>query len=222
MGTVSTSMCSSFKRELAMAAHCFGATVTPTGDLTSGAFAIATVSAVTGIAVGMAISGTGVPASSRIASIDGAAAITISKAATASNNGVTLTIAGDTFNMALVKVSPTGSYGAATTNYSDLTGNSDETSGTGYTAGGVALSANISPALTSTTAFWSWSGNPSWTSASFSAIGCIIYNTTKRLENTANRSISCHDFGGTQTVASGTFTVVLPTNDSSTAILRIT
>ena len=41
-----------------------------------------------------------------------------------------------TLKLALIKPSPTGSYGAATTNYSDITGNSDEATGTNYTAGG--------------------------------------------------------------------------------------
>ena len=122
---------------------------------------------------------------------------------------------GNTFNIALIKVGPTGTYGAASTNYSNITGNSDEVTGTGYTAGGVALT-NVTPSTSGTTAFWSFSPNPSWTSATFSTTACMIYNVTN-----GNRSVSTHDFGGTQTVAAGTFTVVMPTNNSSTAILRI-
>ena len=122
---------------------------------------------------------------------------------------------GDTFKMALIKASPTGTYNAATTNYSNVTGNSDETSGTGYSAGGVSLT-NVTPTSTGTTAYTTFSPNPSWTSASFSCSGCIIYNSSA-----SNKSVSVHDFGGTQTVSSGTFTVVMPTADSSNAILRI-
>jgi hypothetical protein len=125
---------------------------------------------------------------------------------------------GHVFDMALIKVSPAGTYGAASTNYSNITGNSDEVTGTGYSAGGFAWTAaqNITPANSGTTAFWSWSVNPSWTSASFSTTAGMIYNSSA-----GNRAVSTHDFGGTQTVASGTFTVVLPTNNSSTALLRI-
>lgn len=122
---------------------------------------------------------------------------------------------GNTFNMALIKVTPTGTYGAASTNYSNITGNSDEVTGAGYTAGGLAM-ANVTPTTSGTTAFWSFSPNPSWTGASFATTAGMIYNTSS-----SNRSVSTHDFGGTQTVAGGTFTVVMPTANSSTAILRI-
>lgn len=126
---------------------------------------------------------------------------------------------GNAFSMALVKVAPAGTYGAATTNYSNLTGNADEVpNGNGYATGGFAWTAaqNITPATAGTTAFWSWTVNPSWTSATFSCTAGIIYNTTN-----GNRSVSTHDFGGTQTVSAGTLTVILPTNNNTSAILRI-
>lgn len=122
---------------------------------------------------------------------------------------------GNTFKMALIKVSPAGTYGAASTNYSNITGNSDEVSGTGYSAGGTALT-NVTPTTSGTTAYWTFSPNPSWTSATFSTTACMIYNSSS-----SNRSVSTHDFGGTQTVTAGTFTVVMPTADASNAILRI-
>lgn len=122
---------------------------------------------------------------------------------------------GNTFKIALIKVTPAGTYGAASTNYSNITGNSDEVSGTGYSAGGATLT-NVTPATSGTTAFWSFSPDPSWTTATFSTTACMIYNSS-----TSNKSVSTHDFGGTQTVAAGTFTVVMPTNNSSLAILRI-
>lgn len=122
---------------------------------------------------------------------------------------------GNTFKMALIKVSPAGTYGAASTNYSNITSNSDEVSGTGYSAGGTALT-NVTPTTSGTTAYWTFSPNPSWTSATFSTTACMIYNSTN-----SNRSVSTHDFGGTQTVTAGTFTVVMPTADASNAILRI-
>lgn len=122
---------------------------------------------------------------------------------------------GNAFKMALIKVSPAGTYDASSTNYSNITGNSDEVSGTGYTAGGTALT-NVTPTTSGTTAYWTFSPNPSWTSATFSTTACMVYNTSS-----SNKSVSVHDFGGTQTVSAGTFTVVMPTADASNAILRI-
>ncbi len=129
------------------------------------------------------------------------------------------TTTGNVFKMALVKVTPTGTYGAATTNYSNLTGNSDEVTGTGYSAGGFAWTAaqNTTPASSGTTGFWSWSVNPSWTTATFSTIGCLIYNSSA-----SNQCVYVGDFGGTQSVSAGTFTVVLPANAAGTSILALT
>src|SRR6201985_2691599 len=82
----------------------------------------------------------------------------------------------DTIKVALIKVSPTGTYGAASTNYSNITSNSDEVTGTGYTAGGTPLSGR---AVTSsgTTALADWS-DTSWTTATISTTACMIYNST--------------------------------------------
>ena len=131
---ITTAMTSVFKADVMSGLHCFNQTVTPTATTVNGNFPLTAVSSLTGLAVGMGVSGTGIPASSVIASIDSGTQITISKAATASGSGVALTVTGDTFNIALIKVAPTGTYGAASTNYTDITGNSDEVSGTGYTA----------------------------------------------------------------------------------------
>ena len=127
---------------------------------------------------------------------------------------------GHVFKCALGKATPTGTYGAATVNYSDLTGNADEVaSGGGYVTGGFAWTAaqNITPLTSGTTAYWQWSVNPSWTSATFSTDGCIIYNSSA-----SNKAVYVGSFGGTQTVSSGTLTLVQPTNGSTTSLLRIT
>jgi hypothetical protein len=218
MAGTTTAFCTSAKAELLQAGHCFNATVTPTGNTHSNTF-VDNVSSITGLAVGMAVSGSGIPASTFIAAINSASTLTLSIAATTSLTGTALTIAGDIFKMALIKVGPAGTYGAASTNYTNITGNSDEVSGTGYTATGTTLT-NVTPTTSGTTALTDFSPDPNWTSASFSATACMIYNTSAR-QGTAGRSISLHDFGGTQTVTSGTFTVVLPTADASNAILRI-
>ena len=90
------------------------------------------------------------------------------------NNGA------DAFKVALFKAnaSITGTYDATTTNYSDMTGNSDELAATGgYSTGGFALT-NVNPTSTSTTAFTDFSANASWSSATFTTRGCLIYNTS--------------------------------------------
>lgn len=120
----------------------------------------------------------------------------------------------DTLKVALIKASPAGTYGAATTNYSDITGNTDEAVGTNYTAGGQTLdSATIS--LSGNTAFVDFADEV-FTDLTISADGAIIYNASQ-----GNAAIATFDFGGTVTSTSGDFTIVFPTADSSNAVIRI-
>jgi hypothetical protein len=121
----------------------------------------------------------------------------------------------DTLKIALIKASPSGTYGAATTNYSDVTGNSDEASGTGYSAGGGTLD---SPAisLSGTTAFVDFA-DEAFSNVTVSADGCIIYNSSQ-----SNKAIAVFDFGGTVSATSGTLTVQFPTADASNAVIRLT
>ena len=225
MGSISTAYCTSAKAEHLYGAHNFGATVTPTGNTTSGAFTVTSMSSNTGVCVGMAITGAGIPGSTVVASIDSATQITLSKAATATATGVSLSITGDVFKIALVKAAPTGTYGAATVNYSDIV--SDEVTGTGYSATGVALT-NVSPVTSGTTAYVTYSPNPSWTSSTFSTDGCLVYNTNARLGGTsgsntqgAGRAMGVFSFGGTQTVTAGTLTILMPSALPTSAIFRL-
>jgi hypothetical protein len=121
----------------------------------------------------------------------------------------------DTLKIALIKSSPSGTYGAATTNYSDVTGNSDEASGTGYSAGGGTLD---SPAisLSGTTAFVDFA-DEAFSNVTVSADGCIIYNSSQ-----SNKAIAVFDFGGTVSATSGTLTVQFPTADATNAVIRLT
>jgi len=121
---------------------------------------------------------------------------------------------GNTFKIALIKSGMAGTYGAASTNYSNITGNSDEASGTGYTAGGATLT-RVDPTTSGTTAYTDFA-DVSWSSATISSAAAMIYNTTS-----SNRSVSVHDFGGTVTSTNGTFQVTFPTPDASNAILRL-
>jgi hypothetical protein len=218
MAGTTTAFCTSAKSDFFSALDCFNAIVSKTSD-THTSVTVDNMGNVTGIAVGMSVTGSGVAANTVVARILSSTSVELSKATTTTVSATSITFTADSFKIALVKVTPTGTYGAATTNYTDLTGNSDETSGTGYTAGGVAMT-NVSPTTSGTTAFINWSPDPSWTSASFSTTGAIIYNNTQR-GPVATRSISVHDFGGTQTVASGTFTAVMPVAAAGSAILRL-
>jgi hypothetical protein len=120
----------------------------------------------------------------------------------------------DTLKIALIKVSPTGTYGAATTNYSDITGGSDEAVGTNYTAGGQVLDSPVI-SLSSGVAFIDFA-DETFTNVTISADGAIIYNASK-----ANRAIALFNFGSTVTSTSGDFTIIFPTATSSTAVIRI-
>ena len=121
----------------------------------------------------------------------------------------------DTLKIALIKASPSGTYGAATTNYSDVTGNSDEASGSGYSAGGGTLTSPVIT-LTGTTAFVDFA-DEAFTNVTVSADGCIIYNSSQ-----SNKAIAVFDFGGTVSATSGTLTVQFPTADASNAVIRLT
>ena len=115
---------------------------------------------------------------------------------------------GDSFKIALYTSS--ASLGAGTTAYST----SNEISGTGYTAGGAALT-SVTPVLDSSTAVCDFA-DVSFTSASFTANGCLIYNTSQ-----SDKAVAVIAFGGDKTVSSGTFTIQFPTADASNAIIRI-
>ena len=120
----------------------------------------------------------------------------------------------DTIKIALIKDTPVGTYGAATTNYSNVTVNSDEATGTNYTTGVNTLTSPVI-ALDGSTATVDFA-DTTWSSATVSADGCIIYNASQ-----SNAAIAVIDFGGTKTSTNGDFTIELPTADASNAIVRI-
>lgn len=115
---------------------------------------------------------------------------------------------GNTFKVALYTSSAT--LGASTTAYSAT----NEVSGTGYTAGGQNL-VNITPTSTGTTAFTDFD-DVTWTTATITANGCLIYNSTN-----ANRAVAALAFGSDKTSTAGDFKIIFPTADASNAIIRI-
>jgi len=120
------------------------------------------------------------------------------------------TSTGNTFKLALYDNS--ASFTAATTTYTVT--NEVAASGS-YVAGGGALT-NVTPTSTGTTAFTDFA-DLSFTSATITAYGALIYNDTAA----GDPSVCVLDFGGAKTSTSGTFTIIFPTNDSTNAIIRI-
>jgi len=123
--------------------------------------------------------------------------------------------AGDTFKMALYTSSAT--LDASTTAYTAT----NEVSGTGYTATGQALT-SVDPTTSGTTAFGDFD-DETWSTATITARGALIYNSTPNTTSISltNPSVVVLDFGSDKTSTAGDFTVVFPTADASTAIIRI-
>jgi hypothetical protein len=121
------------------------------------------------------------------------------------------TTSGDDFKLALYTSS--ASLGAGTTAYA-TTNEISNTSGSAYTAGGKEI-VSVTPALDGTVACCDFA-DISFTSASFTANGCLIYNDSQ-----ADKAVCVVAFGGDKTVSSGTFTIQFPAASASAAILRI-
>ena len=126
------------------------------------------------------------------------------------------TSATDTFKAALYLASAT--YDAATTAYS-ATG---EVSGAGYTAGGVTVTAATAPTATNSSAtagvaFFTPSASLTYTSVTLATAfdAVLIYNSTQ-----SNKAVAVYTFGS-QTVTAGTFTLTMPSNTTTTALLRL-
>ena len=121
------------------------------------------------------------------------------------------TASSNSFKLALYTSS--ASLGAGTTAYAS-TNEISNTAGSAYVAGGKALT-SVTPVLSSSTAVCDFA-DISYTSASFTANGCLIYNDTN-----ADRAVCAVAFGSDKTVSSGTFTIQFPAADASNAIVRI-
>jgi hypothetical protein len=119
---------------------------------------------------------------------------------------------GNTFKIALYTSSAT--LGASTTAFSS-SNEITNSSGTAYTSGGATLT-SVTPAASSTTAVCDFS-DVSYTDASFTANGALIYN------DSASGDPACVvvAFGSDKTVSSGTFTIQFPTADATNAIIRL-
>ena len=137
-------------------------------------------------------------------------------ATTITSRGSLTAPAADTFKAALYLASAT--MDAATTAYTST----GEVTGTGYTAGGVTVTNGTAPTATNVNAT---TGNAYWTpsasivyttvtlATAFDAV--LLYNSTQ-----SNKAVSVHIFGS-QTVTAGTFTLTMPANAASTALIRL-
>lgn len=133
---------------------------------------------------------------------------------TATHNFTTGT--GDTFKAALYLASAT--YNASTTVYS-TTG---EVTGTNYSPGGVTVTNGTSPLSSNTSAtagvaYWTPTASLTYTNVTLTTAfdAVLIYNSSK-----SNKAVSVHTFGS-QTVTAGTFTLTMPSNTTSTALIRL-
>lgn len=120
----------------------------------------------------------------------------------------------NTFKIALYTAA--ASIGPSTTVYTT----SNEVVGTGYTAGGNTLTISTSPTSGNNvsgvaTAYVSFA-NSTWSNATFTARGALIYNSTQ-----GNKSVAVLDFGSDKTVNDDTFQIIFPTADANSAIVRI-
>jgi hypothetical protein len=118
------------------------------------------------------------------------------------------TTSGSVFKIALYTSS--ASLDATTTVYST----SNEVVGTGYTAGGNTLT-NIDPVTSGTTGFADFA-DTTWTSATITAAGALIYNSSQ-----SNKAVAVLSFGGDKTSTNGDFVIQFPVADASNAIIRI-
>ena len=119
----------------------------------------------------------------------------------------------DTFKAALFTAA--SSLGTTTTSY---TGAVTEVTGTGYSAGGVTVTFGTAPSNTTTTSFLTPSASITYTTVTLSTAfdAMLLYNDT----NATDKSVAVYTFAS-QTVAAGTFSLTMPTNDATTGLLRI-
>lgn len=119
-------------------------------------------------------------------------------------------VGGDTFYLALYTSAAT--LDATTTVYT--TSNEVSSAGTNYPAGGGVLT-NLGVSLSGTTAFIDFA-DLTFPNVTMTARGCLIYNNTE-----ADKAVAAFDFGADKTATDGDFTIIFPTPDASTAVIRL-
>jgi len=122
----------------------------------------------------------------------------------------------DTFKIALYTAA--ANLDATTTVYNPAA--AGQVTGAGYTAGGNTLTISVTPVAANNssgipTSYWSFA-NTTWTNATFTARGALIYNVTE-----GNKSVAVLDFGSDKVVSNDTFQIIFPAPDANSAIIRI-
>ena len=136
---------------------------------------------------------------------------------------------GDTVNCALypATITPDKTAVVAQTGYNSASSQwlaSNEITGTGYTAGGSALASKTWALDTGSSSICFHAANVSWTTATITASGCLIYDATITAGTVAKQGMCFNSFGGSQSVTGGTFTIqwATPGGGGTTAIFNIT
>ena len=119
-------------------------------------------------------------------------------------------LAADTYKIALF--TSAASLDAATAAYSST---NEVANGNGYTTGGATLS-GFTTGNSGTTAWIDFTTDPSWSNATITARGALIYNSSR-----SNKAVAVIDFGADKTSTNGTFLITLPTADASNALIRL-
>ena len=121
----------------------------------------------------------------------------------------------DTFKIMLV----TSGYTPDQDAHSTRANVTNEVTGTGYTAGGLALT-NVNPTSTGTTAYIDFA-DATWASATITAAGALIYNSTTDGGASTTNAVAVISFGGDKTSTNGDFVIQFPTADAANAIVRL-
>jgi hypothetical protein len=241
-GSVTTNLSNSFLAELMEAGHCFLPPQTGIAVTQSSTISGVLTTAIAGLAIGMAQTGTNAGAGAVIATLNPATPTNYTTSIASSGALVSATFTADVFKIALIASALAGNiaYGAggvgslttnagtpgtSTPSQANLGTDEQAASGT-YAAGGLAL-ANAALVQTNpiNSAAIAFSTTIQWTSATLSVAGAMLYNTSTRLSAAAapenNRVVAVYSFGGTQSVTSGTFTLTQPTQDGHTGLVRL-
>ncbi len=214
-------MCTSFKGELMQALHALGTTVARAGtaaDTFMGALFLASgnLGAATRVyAPSASVTGS---IATTVLTVTAILSGTLTPGQTISGTGVTA--ATYIVNQLTGTAGGTGTYTVSvsqTVSSTTITGTLNEVSGTGYSAGGVAVTNATAPSDTGTTGIWTPSASLVFSGitlpTAFDTV--MIYNSTQ-----GNRAVSVHTFGS-QTITAGTLTLTMPVNDATHALLRI-
>lgn len=217
---ITQAVCDSFKVQILQGVHNFTNVSATAGSVAAGTGVYTVTLAgganngLTGQRVVMASFGTSANNGTFIITASNATTITTTNSASANSGAMGTCTIGDTFKLALYTSSAT--MDKTTTNYAST----NEVGGSGsYSAGGGALT-SVTPVLSTDTAVCNFS-TLTFTSATITARGALIYNSSQVCNAAGGAAVLVLDFGADKTSTAGNFTITFPTADASNAILRV-